>query len=88
MDTILRLGKTKLEYIGRAIEDGSMKLSRRSDLLWEQDIRDVEGHLRQIMADPGLTTTYAKAKALSERTGKGEEACRSILRRGLHVVGG
>lgn len=86
MDTILRLGRTKMEFIGRAIEDGSMKLTRRDDLLWDVDHKDMEGHLKMVMADPSLTSTAAKAKALATRTGRAEEACRSLLRRGLHAV--
>ena len=81
MDAILRLTKKTIYYTGRAIEEGSFRIRRTDSGLWVADEAGNEDHLRAVLADPTLSSLSARAKALAGRIGKGEEACRSILRR-------
>lgn len=83
MDTILRFSKKSIHFNGRAIEEGSIKMKREDSGLWvpDQENSQLNNLIEQILLDPTLTSTLSRARALSERTGKGEEACRSLLRR-------
>lgn len=81
MDAIIRFTKKHMIYIGRACEEGSVKLKRMDCGLWTPEMAEVDAHIAAIMADSSLTTMSARARRLSEKIGKGEEACRSLLRR-------
>lgn len=81
MDAIVRWTKKHIIYVGRAVEEGSIKLKRLDNGLWAPEADENSAHVAAVQADASLTTTSAKAKALALRTGKSEEACRSMLRR-------
>ena len=81
-DCVVRFTHKTIYYTGRAIEAGSMRLQRTETGLWVPDNAEIERAVEMILLDPDLTSMRARAKALSERIGKSEEACRSILRRG------
>lgn len=81
MDAIVRFTKKRLYYSGRAIEEGSMKISRQDSGFWEVDNSEWMIHVKAVLADPSLTSLRQRAASLATHTGKGEEACRSALRR-------
>lgn len=84
MDSICRLSKKGLYYVGRAIEEGSVKLIRSDNGLWEPDsTEELDALIESILLDPTLTTRRAQARALATKIGKSEEAARSLLRRWL-----
>ena len=80
-DAIIRFTHKTVYYTGRAIEAGSMRLQRMDNGLWVPDSAEIDKAVEMILLDPSLTTLRARARALAERVGKGEEACRSFLRR-------
>lgn len=81
MDAICRFSKKGMHYVGRAIEEGSIKLSRNDDGTWGVSDVDITPHIQAVLADPSLSSVKARAAQLALKTGKSEEACRSILRR-------
>lgn len=81
MDAICRFSKKGMHYVGRAIEEGSLKLSRNDDGTWGVSDVDITPHIQAVLADPSLSSVKARAAQLALKTGKTEEACRSILRR-------
>lgn len=81
MDAIIRFTKKHVIYTGRACEEGSIKLKRMECGAWEPEMAEVDAHVRAILADESLTTHSARARALANKIGKSEEACRSLLRR-------
>lgn len=82
VDTILKLSKKSLHYVGRGIEEGSIKVDRVPDTgFWESETADLDGLIISILKDDAYPSLRAKAKLLSERLGRSEEACRSLLRR-------
>lgn len=87
MDSICRLTKHRLYYSGRAIEEGALKINRLDNGLWEVDNSEWLAHLKAVLSDPALTSIRQRAVELSKRTGKGEEACRSALRRLVERAG-
>jgi RecA-family ATPase len=80
MDSILRLSEENLHYIGRSVEEGTIRLSRTPNLLWDAVDAAFEKQLEDIILIPGLSTRE-RARLLSERTGRSVEACRSLLQR-------
>lgn len=86
VDGICRLTKKGLHFIGRALEEGSIKVSRAENGLWHQDSQEETAqrqHTQEILQDPTLTTTRDRARLLAIKLGKSEEAARSILRRAV-----
>ena len=82
MDAICRMTKRGLYYVGRSIEEGSIKLDRQDDGFWAiQGDGGLSQVVDEILADTGLTSIRAKATELSTRTGMKLEAARSLLRR-------
>ena len=81
MDAIIRFTRKHCIYTGRACEEGSIKLARLDCGLWAPEPDELETHIKAVLADPSLTSLRARSRALSTRTGKGEEACRARLRR-------
>lgn len=81
MDCIIRFSRHTVYYTGRAVEEGSIRLERTENGLWVPANDDRDKLILAIINDPNLTSTSARAKALSERIGKSEEACRSLIRR-------
>lgn len=88
MDAIIRFTKKHMMYTGRACEEGSIKLRRLDCGLWEPEGDEVDVHVKAVLADASLTSIRARARSLSEKTGKTEESCRAILRRREPVKGG
>lgn len=83
VDTILRLTKRGLHFVGRAIEEGMIKIERLDNGLWAVAQADIDAAVKAVMADPTVPSTRAKAKLLAERIGKSEDAARSLLRRAM-----
>lgn len=81
MDAIIRFTRKHVIYVGRACEEGSIKLKRLDCGFWEPEHSEVDAHVEAVVSDVTYTTMSARAKALSTRIGRGEEACRSLLRR-------
>ena len=84
VDAVVRFTRKTLFYTGRAIEEGSIRLTRLDNGFWEPDTEQaqlMDHHARTVLVDPTLTTVKAQALALSTLTHKSPEACRSFLRR-------
>jgi RecA-family ATPase len=81
MDSIIRFSKRTVHYTGRAIEEGSLRIRRTDNGLWEADNADVDAQIKAVLADPSFTSVKQRAGELALRIGRGEEACRSLLRR-------
>ena len=84
VDGIVRLTKKGLYYVGRSIEEGTLKVSRMDNGLWSPDDDEVRARkegIRVVLEDSTLTTERARARALATRLGVSEEGARSILRR-------
>jgi len=81
VDAILRLTKKSLHYIGRAIEEGSIKVERLDNGLWVAAQADLDAATEIVLLDTTIPSMRAKAKLLASRVGKSEESCRSLLRR-------
>ena len=81
MDAIIRFTKKHMMYTGRACEEGSIKLDRLDCGLWTPAQDNIDTAVAAVLADTSLPTLRARARALSERTGKSEESCRGLLRR-------
>lgn len=84
VDAIIRFTPRTIYYTGRAIEAGSIRLSREENGLWTPDNAEVERHIEAVLLDPAYPSLNAKAEALSRLVGKSKEACRSMLRRVGH----
>jgi RecA-family ATPase len=81
MDAIMRLTKTRLYYTGRSIEAGDIKIQRMDNGLWEPVPDDIGPAIELVMKDSNLKSMRSKARALSTKIGKTEEASMSLLRR-------
>jgi hypothetical protein len=84
VDAIARMTKTGLYYTGRAIEQGVVKIQREDNGLWSLEPThggDETTAIEEVLSDPELVTTRARARMLALKLGKTEEAARSILRR-------
>lgn len=81
MDAIIRFSRRTMHYTGRAIEEGTIRIHREDNGLWTPDNDEVDKHISAVLDDSSLTTVRARAIELAIRTGKSEEAARSILRR-------
>lgn len=84
VDAICRMTKKGLYYTGRAVEDGSLKVRRLPNGLWEPILNDAyQSDVEAIIHDPSLadSSERARARALAEKAGLSLEAARSRLRR-------
>jgi RecA-family ATPase len=81
MDTIMRFTKRSAYYTGRAIEEGSIHITRGDDGFWTPDNAEVDMIIAEILADTTLTSTRDRARKLASRINKSEESARSLLRR-------
>lgn len=79
MDAIISFSKKSMHYVSRAIEEGSVRLDRLDNGFWEPAGAELELHIEALLSTPG--SLREKAKELAARTGKTEEASRSLLRR-------
>lgn len=86
MDCIMKMTKKKLYYGGRSIEEGELPLERvvtkdPGVILYKVKDESLGKHAADILADARIPSMRQKAKALSARTGRTEDASMSILRR-------
>ena len=81
MDSIIRFTRKTAHFTGRAIEEGTIRIHREDNGLWAVVNDELDHHIESILSDPTLETTRSRAQALAIRTGKSEDAARSILRR-------
>lgn len=83
MDAILRFTNHTLHYTGRSVEEGKIKLKRLENGFWAPMADEVDSHIMSIIADPAFVALSgrARARALAQKLGKTEAACRSLLRR-------
>jgi hypothetical protein len=82
VDGIIKITKKTFSFLSRTIEQGRLKLNWNPDtFLYTVDNREFDAHLTAIMGDPTLPSDSARAMALSERSGRPMEACRSAVRR-------
>ena len=81
MDAVMRLTKKGLEYSGRAIEQGNIRLERQENGLWLPLIDETAVHLAEVVSNTALTTLRAKARALAPLVHKSEDAALSAIRR-------
>lgn len=88
MDTIMRFSKKSVHFIGRALEEGTVRTTRdpATGFWLVKGEEEVNPLVAEVLADDSLTTLLAKAKVLSLRNGRSVEACRSILRRSMKEV--
>lgn len=80
VDTLIQCRKRSLGLAGRAIEEQIIK-TERTPYLWQRREVDLDAHIKVVLEDHALTSLRERARALAERTGRTEEACRSLLRR-------
>lgn len=81
MDTILYVRRNSFNYVGRAIEGGTLKLIRTADGLWAPKDDAIDSIAATILEDASIPSTREKARLLALKTGQSEEASRSALRR-------
>lgn len=79
MDAIIRFSKKSMVFTGRAIEEGSIKLVRQDTGMWEPEVNEVDLFIAELMRED--ISTKEMARRLSEKIGRREEACRSLIRR-------
>lgn len=82
VDGIIKITKKTFSFLSRTIEQGRLKLHwDPSTFLFRVDNTEFDAHLVTVMADPSLTSDSARALALSEKSGRPIESCRSAIRR-------
>lgn len=79
MDAIVHFGKKSIHYIGRAIEEGSVRLDRLDNGFWALQTDETDKLIEGILAGPGSQSEMARQ--LGQRIGRSEEASRSLIRR-------
>jgi hypothetical protein len=90
MDTIIRLSRKTLHFVGRAVEEGQIRLKRSATtFLMEVDADEAMAvpHLKAVLADEKLGSMRERARDLASRIGRSEEACRQLIRRYLDRAG-
>ncbi len=93
-DTIMRLTKAsktgkkpaKLAWQGRATEDTELSIQLKPSLFFEllsapAPKDKIDQYLHEVLNDPDLKSTYAKAKTLASLSGENFEKCRARLGR-------
>jgi len=80
MDSILRLTEENLHYIGRSVEEGTIRLARTPNLLWDAVDSTLAQHIEDVTLIPGLSQRE-RARLLAERTGRSVDSARSLLQR-------
>lgn len=81
MDSIIRFTRKSVHLTGRAIEEGSIRIERLDNGLWEVERDDIDSAIESILLDSGATSVRQKAKRVAERCGISENAARMRLRR-------
>ena len=83
MDAICRMSKKGVHFVGRGIEEGSLKLYRGDDGFWYEEESDQRADelVWSVLGDPTLSSDRERARILAPLLGKTEEAARSAIRR-------
>ena len=81
MDTIIRLSKTSAHFVGRMIDDSSVKLERQDNGFWLPIHDGIEDALRAILAAEPDISQREVARRLAASTGRSEQSCRGLIRR-------
>lgn len=81
MDAIIRMGKKSIHYAGRAIEEGTITTHRLDNGFWTPAMQEVEAIIKEVHDKDPKASVASKARVLAGRTGRTEEACRSLIRR-------
>lgn len=79
MDAIVKMNKKSIHYVGRAIEEGSVRLERLDNGFWAPATDATDRLIEGLLASPGSISE--KARALADQTHRSEEAARSLIRR-------
>ncbi len=79
MDAIVKMNKKSVHYVGRAIEEWSIRLDRLDNGFWAPSTDEMDRLIEGILASPG--TTSDRARTLATQTHRSEEAARSLIRR-------
>jgi len=79
MDAIVHFRERSLAYVGRSIEEGTLRLERADNGFWETHQDEAEAAISAAMAEGG--SVRAQARRLAEKTGQKESSCRSAIRR-------
>lgn len=85
MDAIVHMSKKSMRYTGRSIEEGSLRLERQDNGLWELAMQETDAHISTVVAGGGSVREQAKRLALL--INKSEESCRSLIRRRRAATG-
>lgn len=80
MDAIIMLRKKSLTYVGRAIEEGTIRIQREDSGMWSCQDDETDRIIETILAQPGSDREHARQLS-SRLSGKNEETCRSMIRR-------
>lgn len=83
MDGTVKITPSGFTYHGRTTEKRQVRASRLPGGWWKVNQSEVDSHLAAVIADTRLTTDSAKARALADRIGRSENACRHLIRRAV-----
>jgi len=83
MDAIIRFTKKSAHFVGRALEEGTMRLERLENGFWVPQLADVDALIADCLANNPGASQRQIAALMSERLNKTEDACRSLLQRYL-----
>jgi len=79
MDAIVHFSERSIQYTGRSIEEGTLRLLRSDNGFWELHQDETEAAIESVMREGG--SVREQAARLASRIGKSEESCRSAIRR-------
>lgn len=79
MDSIVKMSRRSAHFVGRDIEEGSIRTERLDTGFWKSQTDETDKLIEDLMSTPGSVRSHAKS--LAEKLGKDEEACRSLIRR-------
>lgn len=79
MDAIVQVTKKQIKYVGRAIEEGVIKIDRLDNGLWVPAQAEADRLIEAIMQEGG--SVREMGRKLSDQLHRSEESCRSLIRR-------
>lgn len=81
MDSVFQLGKATLRYLGRALDDDSIKIERQPSGMWLAVQDGIADAIRSLFeTDPEIPVREA-ARRLAASTGRSEDSIRGLIRR-------
>lgn len=83
MDAIVRLTPKTARVSGRSIEEHSLDLERDDSGFWSPTVGETDMLILSVLLDEGHSSIREASKTLALKCGKGESACRGMLRRYL-----